>query len=78
MEAIFGSIILEFIGALTKYLIYSVIAKIKGRKVVSFKLIWQGRKKSNEMDYVLNGFSNTLVGAVVLTLLLFLLVDVIF
>lgn len=77
MEAIFGSIILEFIGAATKYLIYLITSKIKGKKVISFKLIWQGRKKSNEMDYILNGFSNTLLGAVVLTLIIILLVEVI-
>jgi len=38
MESTLGSVIVEFIGALTKWMIYCLIRKIKAKEIVSFHL----------------------------------------
>ena len=74
MESILGSVILEFIGAYTKWLTYKVFGKFKGRKTLPFKLIWKGRKKAGEEEYILQGWSNIIVGILVILIICLILV----
>ena len=74
MEAIFGSIILEFLGASAKWVIYFIMNKYKGKKTIPFKEFWKGRKTKHEMDYILDGWSDIGVGILVILTLCVILV----
>lgn len=73
MDIFFGSIILEFIGAIVKWVWYWIINSIQGRKSISFMSVWRGRKHKDEMSYILGGFSNTITGAIVVLGIIFIL-----
>jgi hypothetical protein len=74
LEAIFGSIILQFLGASAKWVIYFILNKYKGKKTIPFKKFWKGRKAKHEMDYILDGWSNIWVGILVILALSVILV----
>jgi len=68
LNIIFRSILLEFIGALAKWLFYAILCKIRGREIKSFVEIWNGRNNSSDAEYMMHGMSNILVGYLVLVL----------
>jgi hypothetical protein len=74
MDEIFGSIVLEYIGASTKWVIYFFISKLKGQKVTPFKQILDGKKGSKQYDAILHGWSNIWVGVIVIISIAVLLV----
>lgn len=74
MDEIFGSVILEYIGAFTKWVIYFVISKFKGQKITPFKQILDGKKSSKQYDTILHGWSNIWVGVIVIISIAVLLV----
>jgi large-conductance mechanosensitive channel len=65
MDSIIGSVFFEFIGAMTKWILYAVIYKIKGKNIISFKEMWEGPKRSQKSDILMHGFSNTILGLIV-------------
>ena len=66
MEGAFlGSIIFEFIGAFFRWLLLFTLNKIKGRKSVSFKQVWEGRKNTSLQENVEHGFSNIVLGVII-------------
>lgn len=76
MQAIFGSVVLEFIGAFVKWLLNLLVSKMKGTKPVSFRVIWKGRASDSDMDSILEGMSNIFVGVIVLLTVLVVLVAI--
>ncbi len=66
LDFIFRSIIVEFLGVLTKWLYYVITNKIKGKEVIRFYQIWEGRKSLNSSEYFLHGISNIAFGYLVL------------
>lgn len=71
MEGAFlGSIIFEFIGAFVKWLFYAIRNRLIGKEVVGFMRIWMGRKGAKNEELILQGFSNTGLGMLVVVILL--------
>lgn len=65
IDSIVGSIFFEFVGALTKWVLYASIHKIIGKKVIGFKEMWDGRKGSHKSEIIMHGFSNIILGLIV-------------
>lgn len=65
IESIIGSLFFEFVGALTKWVVYAVLHKARGRDIISFKQMWDGRKGSQKSEIIMHGFSNILLGLIV-------------
>ena len=63
--AFFGSIIFEAIGAFFRWIFTHVIAIVKGRKPVSFMRVWRGKKNASLQEDVEYGFSNIVIGVVI-------------
>jgi|TARA_Y100000592_G_C5363596_1_gene264868 hypothetical protein len=40
IDSIIGSVFFEFVGALTKWVVYAVLHKVRGREIISFKEMW--------------------------------------
>jgi len=76
MQTFFGSFVLEFIGACVKWLLNFLVCKIEETEPISFEVIWKGRPDDRDMDSVLGGVSNILVGAVVLVTVLMIFVAI--
>lgn len=74
MESFVGSIIFEVIGAFFRWLYYSLLTSIKGRKQISFREILRGKKGLKDLDRMLYGVSNIALGMVVVLVLFVLLV----
>ncbi len=58
IDSIIGSVFFEFIGAFIKWFTYAIIYKLRGRKIISFKEMWSGRKGSQKSDILMHGVSN--------------------
>lgn len=43
-DSIIGSIFFEFIGASVKWLYSAILCTLKGKKILSFRDIWDGKK----------------------------------
>ena len=71
LDNIIGSIFFEFIGVFIKWTFYLIVNKIKGKKVISFKNVWNGRRSKDKSEIFMNGFSNIAIGMI--STLLFLL-----
>lgn len=65
IDSIIGSVFFEFVGALTKWVVYAVLHKIRRKRIISFREMWDGRKGSQNPEIILHGFSNTLLGLLV-------------
>lgn len=65
IESIIGSLFFEFVGALTKWVVYAVHHKVRGREVISFREMWDGRKGSQKSGIIMHGFSNIILGLIV-------------
>jgi len=65
IDSIIGSVFFEFVGAFTKWVVYAVIHKVRGRDIISFKEMWGGRKGSQKSEIIMHGFSNILLGLIV-------------
>ena len=63
--AFFGSIIFEAIGAFFRWVFLRVVVMIKGGRPISFKQIWEGKKNPSFQENVEYGFSNTVLGIVI-------------
>lgn len=70
LEIIFRSILIEFIGAFTKWIFYYVKNSFQGNRIKSFKEIWSGRKEASDHDKLSTGLSNIFVGYLVLIILI--------
>ncbi len=73
MEGAFiGSIIFEFIGSIFRWLYIAIVRKIKGKKVVSFKKVWDGRdnKLQKRVGY---GISNIFLGMLIILVVVILI-----
>lgn len=75
LDNIIGSIFFEFVGAFIKWLFYAIIYKIKGKKIIGFKEMWEGRKGSKKFDLLMNGTSNIILGLIVTITLILLLIQ---
>jgi hypothetical protein len=69
IDSIIGSVFFEFIGALTKWTFYAVFNKLRGEKMISFREAWSGRKGGQKSEIILHGFSNIILGLIVVTTL---------
>ena len=74
IDSIIGSVFFEFVGALTKWAVYAVLHKVRGREIISFKEMWDGRKGSQKSEIIMHGFSNILLGLTVVVGLFFLVI----
>jgi hypothetical protein len=71
IDIIFRSVLVEFIGASTKWFFLLSIDFLKGKKPKSFKEIWKGEKKKSSSDSIKGGISNIFLGyAVIIALIL--------
>lgn len=66
IDSIIGSVFFEFVGALTKWVIYAILYKIKGKGLISFKEMWNGRKGNHKSEIIMHGFSNIFLGLIVI------------
>lgn len=73
-QPLFGSIIFEFVGALSKWIYYLIINGILDRDRISFNEIYNGKKGLKRVEKMQNGMSNTGVGIIVTGVLAFILV----
>lgn len=76
LDNIIGSIFFEFIGALTKWLFYAAVYALKGKKIKSFKVIWDGRKGSTDSDLIMHGASNILLGLIITVALVLIIIQI--
>lgn len=65
IDSIIGSVFFEFIGALIKWVVYAVLHKLRGKEIISLKEMWDGRKGSQKSEIIMHGFSNILLGLIV-------------
>lgn len=75
MEPIFGSVIVEVLGAGVKWAFLSIRSSILGRSSPSFKKIYLGKEKRGSAEYLYGGMSNIGLGAVTLVILLGLFLE---
>jgi hypothetical protein len=66
-----GSYLFEFIGVLFKWLLQYPLSLIFKIKIKSFKEIWDGPENSEASNTLLYGFSNILVGALIIAIFIF-------
>lgn len=71
--AFFGSIIFEAIGAFFRWIYLSVVSKIKGNKPISFKQVWEGKKNTSLQENVEYGFSNIVLGVIIVIAIIVIL-----
>lgn len=69
LEILFGSIILEGLGAFAKWVFLAVKNWISRKPYVSFSKIYDGKKSASLQGRVEHGFSNTLLGVIVIVLI---------
>ena len=62
MDNIFGSILLEIIGASVKWGILNIISIFRRKRKLTFKEVWKGKVSDNHFDKLALGFSNILIG----------------
>jgi hypothetical protein len=74
MEPFVGSILFEVIGEFFRWLHYSILARVKRRKQISFREVLRGKKGLKDLDRMLYGVSNIGLGMIVVLVLLVLLV----
>ena len=72
-DNIIGSILLEYLGAIIKWVISIPILFLKGEKPISFGQYWRKRKNSNPIDSIMGGVSNIFIGLLFLVLLILFL-----
>ncbi len=68
-EGFVGSVFFEFVGALTRWLILLVVNLIRGKRAMSFKEVWGGRKDLSTSDLILHGVSNIALGTIVVVVI---------
>ncbi|PRY09802.1 hypothetical protein CLV24_1176 [Pontibacter ummariensis] len=72
LQGFFGSIFLEFIGALARWCFTVVINFFKGEDTKSFKEVWTGNRKLSKSDSFMYSTSNIIIGIFVVLLLCYL------
>jgi len=77
MGSFFGSIILEFIGALFRWLLTLLLNKIRKRKTPSFGRIWNGRKGASFQQGIEHGGTNIFIGMLVVLVIVVILSNLI-
>lgn len=70
MESIFRSVFVEFLGVFARWGIGAITNKLRGKEIVGFWEVWNGRKESSDSELFLYGVSNILIGYVVIALLI--------
>jgi hypothetical protein len=73
IEYIISSVFFEVIGAFIKWSVYAFFHKIRGKRIVSFKEMWRGRRGSNKSEIIMHGASNVIIGILIVLLLLLIL-----
>ncbi|MDF2158597.1 hypothetical protein [Algoriphagus sp. CAU 1675] len=74
IENIFSSLILEWIGALVKWLIISPFNFFKGKKVKTVRFYYAGGGSKNGIDLFSTGVSNIVIGIISCVLFMLLIV----
>jgi len=69
----FGSIIFEGIGAFFRWICLFILSKIRGQKPVSLKQVWEGNKDSSFQSSVEYGFSNIILGVIIVLVVVIIL-----
>lgn len=64
-QPLFGSIIFEFVGAMSKWIYYLIINSILDRDRISFNEIYNGRKGLKRTEKMQNGMPNIGIGIIV-------------
>jgi hypothetical protein len=61
-----GAIMFEYFGAFIKWLVYAVFNLIRSKRIISYKRILEGPKKGvgDEVEILLDGFSNIVTGII--------------
>ena len=72
-----GSIILEFIGASIRWIFLLIKSRMTGKKVISFKEIFDGKKRSSFKESVEHGMSNIILGFVVIFIVCMILMELV-
>lgn len=65
LDSIIGSLFFEWVGAFTRWSILWVVNMVKGKKQLTFKEVWDGRKNSTQSETFMYGISNIMLGTVV-------------
>lgn len=63
--AFFGSIIFEAIGAFFRWMYLRVLGKIRGSRPVTLKQVWEGKRNPSFQENVEHGFSNIVLGVII-------------
>ncbi|OOG76833.1 hypothetical protein B0E43_07555 [Algoriphagus sp. A40] len=74
IDSILGSVFFEFVGTLTRWVVYAALHKIKGKDIIGFREIWNGRKRGTKSEIIAHGFSNIVLGLIVVVGLLVLII----
>ncbi len=70
MEGAFiGSIIFEFVGAFAKWTYYVVRNGLRGKESPGFMRLWIGRKGQNLERSISEGFSNVVLGMLIVVII---------
>ena len=72
LEAIFGSLIFEFIGVSAKWIFHCVKYKIKGKAIIKFKNFRKEKKDISFQESIEDSFSNVALGIIIIVILLIL------
>jgi hypothetical protein len=71
---ILRSVFFEYVGVLTRWILYALVYKVKKRKVISFREMWEGGKGWENSGIVMPGFTNIVLGILVLVGVFLLLI----
>jgi hypothetical protein len=63
---LFGSTLLEYLGASIRWIILAIWSISKGKKVKSLHSIFKGNKKDEQINRISYGLSNILIGYAVI------------
>lgn len=70
-----GSVIFEFVGVSIRWLFHRLFSLLKGRKSKTFKEVWDGPKDYNGMETTAYSFYNIILGAFIIVLICFIIVE---
>lgn len=70
----YGSYLFKFIGVTVIWLAKKITSFVTNKKSDSFKMIWTGKKNEDSINDTSNELSQILIGAFVLSVILFTIV----
>lgn len=74
LDNFIGSVLFEIIGASIKWVFSAIINYIKGKRVPSFKEVYDGKKGMDKADTIFYGVSNILLGIIFTVVLILFLI----